>query len=76
MNKIVRNHYAAADLPADLRGSIDISSRVSVTVEVEPLPLGREALVAMTRAIQTDSRGTTPEEAVARIRALRDEWDD
>jgi hypothetical protein len=78
MNKVVREHYPASKLPHDLRGSIASGASVTITVVEErsakrvPMP----ELVRRTREIQAARSGTSIEEAVARIRALRDEWDD
>jgi hypothetical protein len=77
MGKIVLEHYPASKLPNDLRGSIAASASVTVTVEEEPArkPLSLEELIALTKQAQARARGTTIEEAVDRIRKLRDEWD-
>ncbi len=77
MNKIVLEHYPASKLPEDLRGSIAKNASVKITVEEESRkPLGREELLDLMRNAQANAPGTTLEEAVARIRALRDEWED
>lgn len=78
MNKIVREHYPASKLPEDLRGSIEPGASVRVTVEEVQ---ARERMTwSQIRASLLDARlnakGVTMEEAVARIRELRDEWDD
>lgn len=76
MNRIVRQHYPASQLPEDLRGQIAENASVTVTVEEEARkPLGREELLELMRKAQENAPGTSVEEAVARIRALRDEWD-
>lgn len=71
MNKIVRENYPASKLPEDLREGLDLDATVRVVVQSisPPIPhlsrfVGRFA-----------NRNVTPHEAVARIRALRDEWD-
>lgn len=77
MNKIVRQHYPASHLPEDLRGKIAKGASVTVTVEEEARkPLSREQLLQLMRKAQANAPGTTLEEAVARIRTLRDEWED
>lgn len=78
MNKVVKEHYPVADLPADLRASFPGSGYVKVTVEVEtPRKSLAELLAELPqRNPQETSRGVTLDEAVARVRALRDEWDD
>ena len=83
MNKIVREHYPVEKLPEDLR---ELVSGTSVTVELtveaydRPAPLSRDEAVALMRKMQREAaekgQSVTAEEAVARIRALRDEWDD
>ena len=76
MNKIVREHYPASELPEELRGQIAKDASVTVTVEEEARkPLGRDQLLELMRRARADAPGTTMEEAVARIRALRDEWE-
>lgn len=77
MNKIVREHYPASRLPAELREGIASGASVRVTVEEEVrTPLGREELIKLMREAQANASVTTLEEAVQRIRRLRDEWDD
>jgi hypothetical protein len=76
MNRIVREHYPASQLPDELRGQISENASVTVIVEEEARkPLSREALLKLMREAQAHAPGTTLEEAVARIRALRDEWE-
>lgn len=87
MNKIVREHYPVEKLPEDLRQGLPDSGTVTITVEEETnTPESFDSKVAdilknpqpMTlREIRAlvGSRNVTPEEAVARIRALRDEWE-
>jgi hypothetical protein len=79
MNKIVHQHVPASELPERLRNGIDASALVTVTVQEEVgrrEPLTREQLRQLIEQAQKDATGVTIEEAVARIRALRDEWDD
>ena len=38
MNKIIREHYPAANLPEDLRVGVDPSARVTVTIMLEENP--------------------------------------
>jgi hypothetical protein len=91
MNKIVREHYPAAKLPEDLREGLDADAKVRVVVEVEtpqgygdslfqlavdPKPLPWENILEMRSKLLADGRASVSmEEAVARIRELRDEWD-
>lgn len=73
MNKIILEHYPASKLPDELREGIALGASVKVTVEEEAnRPLGREQLLELMR----NAPGTGLEEAVARVRALRDEWED
>jgi hypothetical protein len=83
MNKIVREHYPVEKLPEDLRELVSSDSVTIVLTEetyAKPAPLSRQEAVALMRQMQKDAakRGAsvTSEEAVSRIRALRDEWDD
>jgi hypothetical protein len=76
MNKVVRENYPASKLPAELREGIAIGASVRVTIEEEDRkPLGREALLKSLRAARENAPGVTMDEAVARIRELRDEWE-
>tara|TARA_R110002020_G_C15967984_1_gene747240 strand:+ start:399 stop:659 length:261 start_codon:yes stop_codon:yes gene_type:complete len=86
MNKIVREHYPVENLPEDLRALVP--GAVSVTIEVTeelgddtpPPPLSAQEAVAVMREMQQHNarlgKSVTAEEAVRRIRELRDEWDD
>ncbi len=85
MNKIVVEHYPVSRLPADLREGLEASGTVRVTVEESELagsPLrgpSREEFLAQLRDEKRGKRpedGVSREEAVARIRALRNEWGD
>ena len=78
MDRLVVDHYPASKLPDDLRGRIQPSAVVKVTIEELPKQnfakeeLGRQ-LAEVRRSLE---KKVTVEEAVARIRQLRDEWDD
>ncbi|MBC2771283.1 hypothetical protein H6M51_00310 [Rhizobium sp. AQ_MP] len=82
MNKIVREHYPVENLPADLREGLTDGSTVRVVVEVEgdapnPAKTSFEDFMKKVEAYRSqDDRRVTTAEAVARIRELRDEWDD
>jgi hypothetical protein len=77
MNKIIREHYPASLLPEDLRGQFADDAEVTVTIEEElETPPSREKLLRLMREAQANAPGTTLEEAVARVRTLRDEWED
>ena len=72
MNKVVRKEMLAGELPAGMRGDIDPENRVRVIVE----DLGGgasdvERVLALAGAAA--HRKTSIEDAVARIRLLRDE---
>lgn len=79
MNKVVREHYPVEKLPADLRADLGLARTVTVTIETEERP----AEVACTRSALRRARElvragriapVTAQEAVSRVRALRDEW--
>jgi hypothetical protein len=77
MNKIVKVHYPASKLPVDLREGMDPAARVTVTVvEERQKPLTRNEFRELIEQAQRESKGGTIEDAVARVRALRDEWVD
>ncbi|TPK69995.1 hypothetical protein FJ930_20305 [Mesorhizobium sp. B2-4-15] len=77
MNKVILEHYPASKLPDELRSGIALGASVTVTVEEEAKrPLSREQLLELMQNAQASAPGTSLEEAVARVRALRDEWED
>ncbi|MCT8970847.1 hypothetical protein [Microbaculum marinisediminis] len=78
MNRIVKKHYPASKLPEDLREGLETGEnvQVTVTIEEEREPLTHEQLEAMLLEARRHAKGVSTEEAVARIRELRDEWDD
>jgi hypothetical protein len=77
VNKVILEHYPASKLPDELREGIALSASVKVTVEEETKrPLGRKQLLELMRKAQANAAGTSLAEAVARVRALRDEWED
>lgn len=73
MNKIVRHHYPADLLPEDLRAGLSNGALVRIEVEEEK-PLSRQELLELFEAAAKLPPAT--DDPVARIRALRDEWDD
>lgn len=74
MNKIVREHYPAAQLPEDLRPSDNPDARVTVIIEEEMRP---ERVMSLDEIFsQTGFRRRTKEEIDADVRRQRDEWDD
>jgi hypothetical protein len=80
MNKIVTEHIRASEVPSHLRDGIDPSALVTVTVQEESAstrpPPDRAELKALIERARKSASGITTEEAVSRIRSLRDEWDD
>ena len=68
--RVVVENYPAGKLPDDVRGDIDPAHRVRVTVEdADAGPRYKRFQGAAAH------RNTSVEDAVSRIRALRDEWD-
>ena len=77
MNKIVLEHYPASKLPDELRAGIAGDAAVTVTVEVESgrPTLSWDEMLELVNKVQAKGYNTSLEEAVARVRELRDEWD-
>lgn len=75
MSRIVRQHYPVEKLPEDLRRGIE-GPYVSVTVTSEPVASLKKPLTYADIRARVKPRGTTTDEAVRRIRELRDEWSD
>ncbi len=78
MGRVELRHYPASKLPAELRGDFSPTDLVDVVVRASEAaqPLSRDALRAMLYRRVEPGTGVGPEEAVRRIRELRDEWDD
>lgn len=76
MNKIVLEHYPASKLPEELRKGFDDRASVRVTVEEERRAFNKAEFLASLQKARKNAKGVSIEEAVARIRELRDEWDD
>jgi len=75
MNKIVREHYPAAQLPEDLRPSNDPNAQVTVIIEEEEQrPKHVLSIEEIWALRQPPFR--IKEEIDAEIRRQRDEWDD
>jgi hypothetical protein len=73
MNKIIREHYPATQLPEELRPSDDPDARVTIIIEVEEKP---ERVMTLEEIFsQKGFRRRTKEEIDADIRRQRDEWD-
>ena len=81
MNKIVHEHVAVEELPEDLRSGLPGDGRVTVTIELEEAQTNpRQKLFEMKERLDAYRKehgipDVTTEEAVARIRQLRDEWE-
>lgn len=82
MNKIVREHYPVERLPEDLREGLTAGQTVRVVIEqgdgdrLERWMTVEDTLEMIRRYRAENPERVTTEEAVARIRELRDEWDD
>ncbi|OYX07521.1 MAG: hypothetical protein B7Z15_15735 [Rhizobiales bacterium 32-66-8] len=88
MNKIVRQHYPVDKLPEDLRAGLPAGQSVTVTLESESAPQTEHFDTKVADLLRNPkpmtfnqirvlvgARNVSPDEAVARIRTLRDEWD-
>ncbi len=81
MNKIVLDHYPVSKLPADMREGLEKSATVRVVIEEEDdrdnlaMNTAAEAANAIRQFRKELADKTSSEEAVKRIRELRDEWD-
>jgi hypothetical protein len=78
MNKVIRDRYPVSRLPEDLRD--EVGNVTSVRVTLEPTAPPESSLTdILERARRLRAEGkikpVTTEDAVARVRALRDEWD-
>ncbi len=78
MNKIVHEHLKASELPEKLRGSIPVTATVTVVVEEEVRSAASSS--ALRQMLEVAALRASPDltmnDAVARVRGLRDEWDD
>ncbi|WP_427024511.1 hypothetical protein ACP4J4_00670 [Aureimonas ureilytica] len=72
--RIVIEDYPVENLPEELRGGIETGHRVTVTVE-ENEDRWSDLFRRIDAYQSANTRNVTSEEAVARVRALRDEWD-
>lgn len=76
---IVLDDYPVAALPEDLRRKARGAKSVRLTMEpiIEPERSLSEILADVTRLrAEGKIQPVSPEDAVARVRAIRDEWDD
>ena len=81
MNRIVKDHYPAEQLPDDLRKLVDPNRPIRIVIEQEDVASVKgssEHLLALVEAYRATIKdgGVAAEDAVKRIRELRDEWDD
>lgn len=78
MNKIVHEHLKASELPERLREGIDAAATVTVIVQEESKGerLPRDELRRLLVEARHNASGISTDEAVARVRKLRDEWED
>ena len=72
--RIVIEDYPVENLPEELRGGIETGHRVTVTVE-ESEDRWSDLFRRIDAYQSANTRHVTSEEAVARVRAIRDEWD-
>jgi len=76
MGRHVLDHYPASKLPDELRGNISASATVRVIVEEEAAKVpDRQMLVDLMNLARRGAGNVSLEEAVQRVRDLRDEWD-
>jgi hypothetical protein len=75
MNKIIRDHYPVSKLPEDLRAGLDPLKEVRVVIEQTETQERRHLSFEELKALRAQF-GETSDDPAARIRPLRDEWDD
>ncbi len=87
MNRIVRDHYPVKKLPEDLQEGLPMDGIVRIVVEEDTTAAGaagainrkpltaEEAIDGIKRFKSLGLKSLKPNEAVERIRKLRDEWD-
>jgi hypothetical protein len=78
MNKIVREHYPVERLPEDLQAELGLARTVTLVIEAEDDPSrDAERKAAIAELIELRSKlKPSANDSVARVRELRDEWDD
>jgi hypothetical protein len=80
VKRIVKEHYPVAELPEDLRREIGNETEVRLTIELRAPRSTKSLAEIFTQADALRRSGAirpvSIDEAVARIRTLRDEWDD
>ncbi|KQT53872.1 MULTISPECIES: hypothetical protein [unclassified Aureimonas] len=75
LQKTIVEHASASDLPDRFRGDLAPGTPVTVIVLAEDEPTRDERPRYLRYWGVASHLGTTTEESVARVRALRDEWD-
>jgi hypothetical protein len=76
MNKIIRDHYPARSLPEDLRSGLRPDSLVRVVIEEEQVSSQQQQKHLRDILIEARKAEPSDDDAVTRIRKLRDEWED
>ena len=74
MNRIVRENYPVADLPADLREGFALDTSVTITIEVMPKSIGLEPSLDELMKLPSPP-WLTREEIIAQIDELREDRD-
>ncbi len=78
MNKIVLDHYPVSKLPADMRFGLDQTATVRVVIEEETddrRETAAETVATIRKFRESFAEKISLDEAAARIRDLRDEWE-
>jgi hypothetical protein len=78
MNKIVREHYPVENLPLDLQAAVGHAGLVTVIIEPEKAiadTRDASAILAEMEDLRDRLPDNPPVDGAARIRKLRDEWD-
>jgi hypothetical protein len=75
MNRIVLHHFPASKLPDEMRGEVDPSATVTVTVEEEEKRPEKVMTLEEIWALRAPPFRTA-EEIDEQLRRDRDEWDD
>ncbi|WP_152044544.1 hypothetical protein [Aureimonas psammosilenae] len=75
--RVVLENYPAEKLPDDMRGDFSADDAVQITIEKQPEKNVWDDFLERVRSYHEANPGksVTSEEAVARVRAIRDEWD-
>ena len=76
MNRIVKEHYPASQLPEDLRAGVNPASTVTVTIVEEGASRPREVMSLDELWALRASPFRTAQQIDDDLRRDRDEWDD